>query len=125
MAKQVNRTACVIESAGLSPFLESNFRPSRVSVLVGAALSISGDAHALPAFREVPKGPDSVMEIETRRNWVIFQMCRAGYAPIGTPGPYDVAFKLNAFVANHHVTGLMVDVPSTPPFDTEDAETDA
>jgi hypothetical protein len=98
MAKQVNRTACIIECTGLEAFIASNFRPSSVCVLVGESLGFSNlDAKHPLVFKEAPHDPDFSLKCETKRNWVIFQMCRAGYAPIGTPGQNDVRFKLEAF----------------------------
>lgn len=93
MAKQVKRSACIIESAGVSPLLDSSFRPLYVTVLVGAEMD-SSITTGLPRFIDVPlgSGPTS-SEHETKRNWVIGQMCRAGYDPIGTPGPNDLRFK--------------------------------
>lgn len=123
MAKQVNRTACVIECTGVEAFLASTFRPSLLCVLVGRSLDLTNrDQHDPLAFREVPPDVDFKIKSEVKRNWVIFQLCRAGYAPIGTPGPYDVRFKHEAFAPVKADSEVTFDLPSPLPLDKATGE---
>jgi hypothetical protein len=96
MAKQINRTECIIEGSAVSSFLESNYRPTVVLIAIGKPLSLERAANGLSWEHGASSGSQTkeMKSVESEKNLVIYQMCRAGYAPTGTPGPYDVRFEL-------------------------------